>query len=225
LLGANRLVICLQAPTIGDIRTRPVGENSVLTIQYRPRLLNALALLCATTILPACTHAFQTSSEALPERMNVGEFSFERPQSQGWYLNNVSDPPTIVEFTKRGHRSEAQILVMGLHPDNRVTNSDELIEWAENLPDGDKVIAPAPGHGATCVRYHGRSVMTVHYATTPQPKSDEITTDEDSLECIDPYHPGLLVRFITTQRSASGGTPEGTAEAYAFLKSIQFTEK
>jgi len=75
------------------------------------------------------------------------------------------------------------------------------------------------------VRYHGRSLMTLHYANTPNPVSNQIATDEDSLECIDPHQPGLLVRFITTQRSATGGTPEGTAEAYAFLKSIQFAEK
>ena len=157
--------------------------------------------------------------------MHLGEFSFERPQGEGWYLDNVSDPPTIVEFTKRGHQWEAQILVMGFHPESRVSNSDELMEWAQALPDADKVITPAPGHGAVCVRYHGRSVMTLHYADTAKPVSNQIATDEDSLECIDPHHPGLLVRFITTQRSATGGTPEGTAEAYAFLKSIQFAQK
>jgi len=191
-----------------------------------PRLINALALLFAASILPACTHAFQTSNEALPDRMQIGEFSFERPQGEGWYLNNVSDPPTVMEFTKRGHQAESQIVVMGIHPDSRVINLDELNEWAENLPDADKVITPAPGHGATCVRYHGRSVMTLHDdENAKHPITGVITTDEDSLECIDPYHPGLIVRFITTQRSATGGTPEGTAEAYAFLKSIQFSEK
>ena len=190
------------------------------------RLIDSLAILLAASIVPACTHAFQTSNEALPERMQVGEFSFERPQGQGWYLNNVSDPPMVVEFTKRGHQTESQIVVMGLHPDNRVTNLDELNEWVENLPDADKVIAPAPGHGATCVRYHGRSVMTMHNdQDRSRPIIDVITTDEDSLECIDPYRPGLIVRFVTTQRSATGGTPEGTAEAYAFLKSIQFSQK
>jgi hypothetical protein len=191
-----------------------------------PRLINALAVLFAASILPACTHAFQTSNEALPERMQVGEFSFERPQSQGWYLNNVSDPPTVIEFIKRGHQAESQIMVIGLHPDSRVTTLDELNQWAENLPDADKVIAAAPGHGAVCVRYHGRSVMTMHNDQDKnRPVTGVITTDEDSLECIDPYRPGLIVRFITTQRSASGGTPEGTAEAYAFLKSIEFSQK
>jgi hypothetical protein len=195
------------------------------TIEFRRELSRALVALFAMAATVACTHAFQTSGEALPERMQVGEFSFERPHGEGWYLENVSDPPTIVEFTKRGPQWEAQILVMGFHPEGRVTNSNELMEWAQELPDADKVVAPAPGHGATCVRYHGRSVMTLHYANTPNPVSNSIATDEDSLECIDPHQPGLLVRFITTQRSATGGTPEGTAQAYAFLKSIQFAEK
>src|SRR5215469_9647634 len=88
------------------------------------RLINVLAVLLAASILPACTHAFQTSNEVLPERMQVGEFSFERPQSQGWYLNNVSDPPTVIEFIKRGHQAESQIIVIGLHPDGRVTTLD-----------------------------------------------------------------------------------------------------
>ena len=197
----------------------------MLTIELRLEVPKALVVLFAIMTTMGCTHAFQTSGEALPQRMQVGEFSFERPPGEGWYLENVSDPPTIVEFTKRGPQWEAQILVMGFHPEGRVSNSDELMEWAQELPDGDKVVTPAPGHGAICVRYHGRSVMTLHYANTPDPVSNQIATDEDSLECIDPYHPGLLVRFITTQRSATGGTPEGTAEAYAFLKSIQFAEK
>ena len=197
----------------------------MLTIELRLEVSKALVVLFAIMTTMGCTHAFQTSGEALPQRMQVGEFSFERPPGEGWYLENVSDPPTIEEFTKRGPQWEAQILVMGLHTEGRVSNSDELMEWAQELPDGDKVVTPAPGHGAICVRYHGRSVMTLHYANTPNPVSNQIATDEDSLECIDPYHPGLLVRFITTQRSATGGTPEGTAEAYAFLKSIQFAEK
>ena len=183
-------------------------------------------MLLVASVSAACTHAFQTSNEALPERMQIGEFSFERPQGQGWYLNDVSDPPMVMEFTKRGHQTESQIVVVGLHPNSSVTNLDELNEWAENLPDADKVITPAPGHGATCVRYHGRSVMTLHNdENVHKPLTAVITTDEDSLECIDPYHPGLIVRFISTQRSATGGTPEGTAEAYAFLKSIQFSQK
>jgi hypothetical protein len=186
------------------------------------RVLNGALALAAAAALCRCTHVFQTSGAALPERMRVGEFSFDRPQGDGWYLENVSDPPTIIKFTRRGHRSEDQIMVIGLRPDRRVTNQDELIEWAENLPDADKVVAPDPAHGATCVRYHGRSIFTVHYANTSKPITDVMTTDEDSLECIDPYHPGLIVRFITTQRSPRGGTPDGTAQAYAFLKSIRF---
>ncbi|HTR61539.1 MAG TPA: hypothetical protein VMH37_07520 [Candidatus Binataceae bacterium] len=197
----------------------------MLAIRFRG-FIDIAVTLFAATMLPACTHAFQTSNEALPDRMHVGEFSFERPQSQGWYLNNVSDPPMVMEFTKRGHQAESQIVVMGLHPDGRVTNLDELDEWAQNLPDADKVITPAPGHGAICVRYHGRSVMTLHNDQDMSRRvTGVITTDEDSLECIDPYQPGLIVRFIATQRSATGGTPQGTAEAYAFLKSIQFSQK
>ena len=180
----------------------------------------------AAFLVPACTHAFQTNSEALPGRMRLGEFSFDRPQGDGWYMSNVSDPPTIVEFTKRGHRTEAQIMVKAFRPEQRVNDPDELMEWAQGtLPDEDKVVTPAPGHGAICIKYHGRSVMTVNYADTSKPFKNEMTTDEDSLDCIDPYNPGLLVRFISTQRSATGGTPEGTAEAYAFLKSIQFEKK
>ena len=155
--------------------------------------------------------------------MHLGEFSFDRPQGPGWYMSNVSDPPTIVEFTRHGHRSEAQIMVKGIRPEQRVTTPDELMEWAEaTLPDQDKVVTAAPGHGATCVNYHGRSIMTVHYEESGKPFKNVMTTDEDSLDCIDPYNPGLMVRFISTQRSATGGTPDGTAEAYAFLKSIQF---
>ncbi len=197
----------------------------MLTTILRPGVFRVLAVPLAAILLSACTHAFQTSGDALPDRMHVGEFSFDRPQGEGWYLNNASDPPTIIEFTKRGHRAESQIIVIGYHPDGRVVTADELMDWAQNLPDADKVVSPAPGHGATCVRYHGRSTFTVHYANTTKPVSDVMMTDEDSLECIDPYHPGLIVRFITTQRSGEGGTPEGTAEAYAFLKSIQFETK
>ncbi len=197
----------------------------MLTIDFSCSLRRTLAILFAAGFAAACTHVFQTSGEALPERMRVGEFSFDRPQGEGWYLENTSDPPTIIQFTKRGRHAESQILIVGFRPDGRVTSLDELIDWAQNLPDADKVVAPAPGHGAVCVRYHGRSTLTVHYANTPKPTSDVMVTDEDSLECIDPFTPGILVRFITTQRSAEGGTPEGTAEAYAFLKSIQFEQK
>lgn len=186
-------------------------------------LTRALAVLLIVFLGSACTHAFQTNNEALPQRMHLGEFSFDRPQGPGWYMSNVSDPPTIVEFTRHGHRSEAQIMVKGIRPEQRVTTPDELMEWAEaTLPDQDKVVTAAPGHGATCVNYHGRSIMTVHYEESGKPFKNVMTTDEDSLDCIDPYNPGLMVRFISTQRSATGGTPDGTAEAYAFLKSIQF---
>ncbi|GEM_PF-3454425 len=197
----------------------------MLKIDFCCSLRRVLAVLFAAGFAAACTHVFQTSGDALPDRMRVGEFSFDRPQGDGWYLENTSDPPIIIQFTKRGRRFESQILVIGFRPDGRVTTLDELMDWTESLPDADKVVAPAPGHGAICVRHHGRSTLTVHYANTPKPLADVMITDEDSLECIDPFHPGLIVRFITTQRSTEGGTPEGTAEAYAFLKSIQFDSK
>ncbi|MGO9450116.1 MAG: hypothetical protein ACLQDV_03560 [Candidatus Binataceae bacterium] len=193
--------------------------------RLRPVLAQAAAALAAITLLPACTHFSQTSGDALPERMHVGEFSFDRPQGEQWYLNNISDPPTIVEFTKRGHQTEAQILAMGFRPPTPITTADQLTDWAENLPDADKVITPAPGHGAICVRYHGRSTMSINYADTTRPVTSVMTTDEDSLECIDPNTPNILVRFITTQRSATGGTQAGSEEAVAFLNSIRFEGK
>jgi|SRR5208282_2593831 len=197
----------------------------MLISRLRPALAHAAATVAAIMLLPACTHFFQTNGEALPERMQVGEFSFDRPQGDGWYLNNVSDPPTIVEFTKRGHQTEAQILVMGFRPPNPISTPDELSDWAANLPDAGQVITPAPGHGATCVRYHGRATISINYANTTKPVTEVMTTDEDSLECIDPYTPDLLVRFITTQRSATGGTPTGSEEAITFLNSIRFDGK
>jgi hypothetical protein len=209
-------------PTFGTLARACSGADRTLPARFRAWPRRLIAIVAAAAMLPACTHAFQTSGEALPDRMKVGEFSFNRPQGQGWYLNNVSDPPTIIEFTRHGHRYEEQIIVIGLRPDGRVTTSDELMEWAQNLPDADKVVTAAPGHGATCVRYHGRSTFTVHSGDKDHPIAEVMRTDEDSLECIDPFHPGLIVRFITVQRSAEGGTPEGTEEAYAFLKSVRF---
>jgi hypothetical protein len=199
------------------------------TLRFPAGLTRALPILCAAALTSACTHAFQTSGEALPDKMHVGEFSFERPQGEGWYLKNVSDPPTIVEFTKRGHQSESQILVMGFRPEPPITNADELMEWAQTLPDESKVVTSDLGHGATCVRYHGRATVTAYYtpvdSTAAKPIAYHAMTDQDDLDCIEPHNKGLLVRFISTQRSASGGTPDGTAEAYAFLKSIQFSQK
>jgi hypothetical protein len=186
--------------------------------------LAAIASLTAIT-LAACTHAFQTSSDTLPGRMRVGEFSFDRPQSEGWYLKNTSDPPTIVEFTKRGHRAEAQILIRGYRPENRIGNPDELVAWAESLPDAEKYVTLAPGHGATCVRFHGRSALMYGELASTSPIVSRITTDQDSLNCIDPTYPGMIVRFIVTQRGPDGGTPDGSAEAYAFLKSVQFESR
>jgi len=197
----------------------------MLIRRLRPVLAQAAVALAAIALLPSCTHFSQTNGDALPERMHVGEFSFDRPQGEEWYLNNISDPPTIVEFTKRGHQSEAQILVMGFRPPSPITTADQLSDWAQNLPDADKVITPAPGHGAICVRYHGRSTISINYANTTKPTTDVMTTDEDSLECIDPNTPDILVRFITTQRSATGGTQTGSEEAVAFLNSIRFENK
>jgi hypothetical protein len=180
------------------------------------------ALAAAISALPACTHLLQTNAESLPDRMRFSEFSFARPQGDEWYYRDTSDPPTIAEFTKRGHRSEAQILVIGYLPPGRVTSLDELLDFGENLPGADKVVSPAPGHGATCVRYHARSLLSVNYANTSQPYTDVMVTDEDSLDCIDPGYPNYLVRFIFSQRSPNGGTDEGTREADAFIQSIQF---
>jgi hypothetical protein len=185
----------------------------------------AAAFAAALSALPACTHLLQTNAESLPDRMQFSEFSFARPQGDDWYYRDTSDPPTIAEFTKRGHRSETQILVIGFLPPSRVTSLDELIDFGENLPGADKVISPAPGHGATCVRYHGRSLLSVNYANTMQPYTDVMVTDEDSLECIDPSYPNYLVRFIFSQRSPNGGTEEGTREADAFLDSIKFDRR
>jgi len=182
------------------------------------------AVLAAAVATVGCTHLMQTNADDLPDRMHLSEFSFARPEGSDWYLNNTINPPTVIEFTKRGHQSESQILVIGYRPDERVTNTDELFEWAQGLPDTDKIVALAPGHGATCIRYHGRSTLTVNYADTSKPSADVMVTDEDSLECIDPNQPGLMVRFIVTQRSASGGTPAGARSAEAFLSSVSFDQ-
>lgn len=185
------------------------------------------ARLCAVLILSAvapvsCTYLLQTDAGGLPGRMQRGDFSFQRPERAGWYLRDTVDPPTLAEFTRHDGRAESQILIYAFEPSGTVTNADQLQHWAESLPGGDKVISPAEGHGATCLRYHARSLLTVNYANTPDPSADRLVTDEDSLECIDPRNPGFIVRFICTQRSPSGGTPEGEQEADAFLSSIQF---
>jgi hypothetical protein len=194
----------------------------------RAALRTALvAASCAALFAaPGCTYLWQTNVNSLPERMKFPEFSFAPPQGQGWYHRNVSDPPEIAQFTKHGPRSETQILVTGYQPPGRVTDIDELIEFSENLPGGDKIVAPAPGHGATCVRYHARSLLSVNYAnTTTNPYTDVMVTDEDSLDCIDPRYPNYLVRFIFSQRSPKGGTPEGSREADAFIQSIRFSAR
>ena len=191
----------------------------------RSLTLKLVTLIAGAMTLSACTHAFQTRNAELPNRMKVGELSFDRPQCDGWYMSNMSDPPTIIQFTRRGHQSEAQILVIGLRPPVPVADSDDLVEWTESLPDPDKVVSASPGHGANCVRYHGRSTFPLYYNEASNSEIHLMTTDEDSLECIDPYNPGFVIRFIITQRSSTGGTPDGTAEAYAFLKSVKFEPK
>ncbi len=182
---------------------------------------HALALLLAAAPL-ACTHLMQTDANNLPDRMHRGDFSFERPARPGWYLSDTVDPPTLAEFTRHDGRAESQILIFAVAPRSPVTDAAELQRWAESLPDSDKVIAAAPGHGAICVRYHARSVLTVHYADTPSPSADRQVTDEDSLDCIDPHAPGYIVRFIYTQRSSIGGNPVGEEEAQQFLRTIEF---
>jgi hypothetical protein len=183
------------------------------------------ALFSALLAMPACTYLWQTSVNSLPGRMKFAEFSFDPPQGHGWYYRNVSDPPTIARFTKHGPRSETQILVTGYQPPGRVTDLNELVQFSENLPGGDKMISPAPGHGATCVRYHARSLFSVSYANTSKPYTDVMVTDEDSLDCIDPSNPNYLVRFIFSQRSPKGGTEEGSREADAFIGSIRFSSR
>lgn len=204
-------------------------ESRMLRAKWRCRALRRTALVAAAAAaaiaITGCTHLWQTRDSALPARMKFAEFSFDPPQGSGWYYRNVSDPPEIAQFTKHGPRSESQILVAGYQPENRVTDLDELVEFAENLPGGDKVIKPAPDHGATCVRYHARSLFSVHYANTPDPYTDVMVTDEDSLDCIDPNYPDYLVRFIFSQRSPKGGTPEGEREAEAFINSIRFNPR
>jgi hypothetical protein len=182
---------------------------------------HAIAILIAVAPI-ACTHLMQTDADALPGQMQRGDFSFQRPSRPGWYLSNTVDPPTLAEFTRHDGRAESQILIFAFAPPEPVSNAEQLHRWAESLPDADKVIAPAPGHGATCLRYHAQSALTVNYANTTAPSSERLITDEDSLECIDPHAPGFLVRFIYTQRSPTGGTPIGEEEAQTFLRSIQF---
>jgi len=183
------------------------------------------AIFCVLVLaagVPGCTHLFQTSAGDLPSRLEYPEFSFDRPQGDEWYLRDTLDPPAIVEFTKRGESSERQIRVVALTPADRVENTDQLTDWSEGLPDEDQVVRPDPGHGAVCVRYHGRSSLTVNYARQAGEFADRMVTDEDSLECIDPHSPGRIVRFIYTQRSPTGGTPEGARDADAFLASVKF---
>jgi hypothetical protein len=191
------------------------------------RMWRRFARPCAIVILSAlaaasCTYLLQTDAGGLPGRMQRGDFSFQRPDRAGWYLRDTVDPPTLAEFTRHDGRAESQILIFAFEPSGTVTNADQLQHWAESLPGGDKVISPAQGHGATCLRYHARSLLTVNYANTTAPSVDRLITDEDSLECIDPHTPGFIVRFIYTQRSPTGGTTTGEQEADAFLSSIQF---
>ncbi|HVA78958.1 MAG TPA: hypothetical protein VNF27_13735 [Candidatus Binataceae bacterium] len=182
---------------------------------------------CAAALLIAigplgCTYLLQTDAVDLPGRMQRGDFSFQRPARSGWYMRDTVDPPTLAEFTRHDGRAESQILVFAYTPSVPVTNADQLQRWAESLPGGDKVVTAAPGHGTTCLHYHAQSILTVNYANTTEPSADRLITEEDSLECLDPRTPGFIVRFIYTQRSPTGGTPTGAAEAAAFLSSIKF---
>lgn len=214
---------CARASEI-SISMNPAGLRDCGGRKWR-----RFARLCAATILSAiatasCTYLLQTDAGALPGRMQRGDFSFQRPERTGWYLRDTVDPPTLAEFTRHDGRAESQILVYAFEPPTAVTNADQLQQWAESLPGGDKVVSPAAGHGATCLRYHARSLLTVNYANTTEPSVDRLVTDEDSLECIDPRNPGFVVRFIYTQRSPNGGTPEGEQEADTFLSSIRFEQ-
>jgi hypothetical protein len=199
-------------------------KSSLRAIRAAGAFAVAAAALSAVTAVTGCTHLLQTSAEDLPDRMPFQEFAFDRPQGSEWYMRDTLDPPNIVEFTRRGDASEAQIRVVAVRPPGVVQNIDQLTEWAQDLPDEDKVIRAEPGHGATCVRYHGRSALTVNYARQAANYADRMITDEDSLECIDPHTPDIIVRFIVTQRSAAGGTPEGNRQADAFLSSVAFRQ-
>lgn len=200
----------------------PVGLRGRGNRKWR-RLARLGVVMVLSAIAPAsCTHLLQTDAVGLPERIQRGDFSFQRPERTGWYLRDTVDPPTLAEFTRHDGRAESQILIFAFEPSSAVTNADELQHWAESLPGGDKVISPAAGHGTTCLRYHAQSLLTVNYANTTTPSVDRLITDEDSLECIDPHSPGFIVRFIYTQRSPNGGTPAGEQEADAFLSSIRF---
>ncbi len=190
------------------------------------RLCRAVVLLtigafCSAAI-SACTHLMQTDAGDLPGRVERGGFSFERPDRIGWYMQDTVDPPTLFEMTRHDGRNETQILVLGVAAPSRIGSIDDLDEWCEDLPDGDKVISAAPDHGALCLRYHGRSTFAVHYADAAAPAAYVVITDEDTLECVDPRDPKYVVRFIYAQHGPSGGTAAGASEADAFIKSIQY---
>ncbi|HXW82767.1 MAG TPA: hypothetical protein VEJ86_00040 [Candidatus Binataceae bacterium] len=180
-----------------------------------------LALGCAV-LVGGCTHVGQTSADVLPTRVETPEFSFARPDGDGWYRIDTLNPPTVIEFTRRSPAAERKIEVTSVETPQPVANLDELTEWVENLPEGDPRIWPAPGHGAVCVRNHGSTSVTVHVVLEGTDYPDRMIAVEDSLECVDPASSARILRFVFSQRSRSGGNLEGEREADAFLGSVQF---
>lgn len=184
----------------------------------------AAGAIIATLGFGACTYLWQTEATILPDRIQRGDFSFERPTQPGWYMRDTVDPPSLAEFTRHDGRAESQILIVSFAPEAAVSDAQSLALWAGNLPGGDKVITPAPNHGTTCLREHSRSVLALHDADSAAPSVYRMITDEDSLDCLDPRAPGFIVRFIYAQRSPQGATPAGNREADAFLSSIQYVK-
>lgn len=155
--------------------------------------------------------------------MQFEDFSFARPTGDGWYMTNAPADFTYAEFKKRTESSEAMIRVVQMSPSDIIENEEQLLTYANNLPGEDPIIRLEAGHGATCVRYRGRSALTVNYEeNTAGQYQNRMVTDEDSLECIDPDRPGSLFAFTYSERSKAGGSEQGLLEADEFIKSIQF---
>ena len=181
-------------------------------------------MVVAALALGGCTHVGQTSADGLPDRVETPEFSFDRPQGDGWYRIDTLQPPAVIQFTQRTKGRETKIEIVSVAMSEPVRSLDDLTVWAQDLPEQDPIVRADSSHGALCVRHRGRSSATVHYVddATKTDYQYRIIADEDSLECVDPVSPTRILRFVFSQRSQSGGSAEGEREADAFLSSVQF---
>jgi hypothetical protein len=190
------------------------------------RITLLLMLVITLACCAACTHLLETAADSMPARLQYPGFSFERPKGEDWYAANAPPDSTFAEFKKHDDGVETMIRISRVNPPDLIQDPDHLVEYANNLPAEDPIVRLEPGHGAVCVRYRGRSALTVNYDASADTSAaryqDRMLTDEDSLQCIDPQNPGELIAFTYSERGKLGGSADGAREADEFIRSIKF---